>query len=100
MPIEGDRRSADAVIGAEGLEAIVEAETHLDDIQALERGIAAKQRDLGVAGVILLVADTRHNRAIIEGVPELGRRFPIGTRACLFAIAQGRDPGGDALVIL
>lgn len=100
MPIEGDRRSADAMIGVEGLEVLVEAETHIDDIQALERGIAAKQRDLGVARVILLVADTRHNRAIIEGVPELRRRFPIGTRACLFALTQGRDPGGDALVIL
>ncbi len=100
MPIEGDRRSADAVIGLEALEVMVEAETHLDDIQALERGIAAKQRDLGIARVILLVADTRHNRAIIEGVPELRRRFPIGTRACLFALAADRDPGGDALVIL
>ena len=100
MPIEGDRRSADAVIGLEALEAMVEAETHLDDIQALERGIAAKQRDLGVGRVILLVADTRHNRAVIEGVPELRRRFPIGTRACLFALAAGRDPGGDGLVIL
>lgn len=100
MPIEGDRRSADALMDGERLEAIVEAETHLDDIQALERGIAGKLRDLGVKRVILLVADTRHNRAVIARVPELRRRFPIGTRACLAALAQGRDPGGDGLVIL
>lgn len=100
MPIEGDRRSADALIEGATFEIIVEAETHLDDIQALERGIAGKQRDLGVARVILLVADTRHNRAVIARLPELLRRFPVGTRACLAALAAGRDPGGDALVIL
>ncbi len=100
MPIEGDRRSADALMDCAEFEAIVEAETHLDDIQALERGIAGKQRDLGVARVILLVADTRHNRTVIARVAELRRRFPIGTRACLAALASGRDPGGDALVIL
>lgn len=100
IPIEGDRRSADAVIDGEGLEAIVEAETHLDDIQALERGIAGKQRDLGVVRVILLVADTRHNRAVVAQVPELRLRFPVTTRACLAALARGRDPGGDALVLL
>lgn len=100
MPIPGDRRSADAVIEATGFEAIVEAETHLADIQVLERGIAGKQRDLGVDRVILLVADTRHNRAVIQRVPELRRRFPIATRACLAGLAHGRDPGGDALVVL
>lgn len=100
MPIEGDRRSADALIEGATFEIIVEAETHLDDIQALERGIAGKQRDLGVARIILLVADTRHNRAVIARVPELRRRFPVGTRACLAALAAGRDPGGDGLVIL
>lgn len=100
IPIEGDRRSADAVLDAGGSDILVEAETHLADIQQLERGIGGKQRDLGIGRVILLVADTRHNRAVIDRVPELSRQFPIGTRACLFALALGRDPGGDALVVL
>jgi transcriptional regulator with XRE-family HTH domain len=100
IPIEGDRRSADAVLDAGGSDVLVEAETHLADIQLLERGIGGKQRDLGIGRVILLVADTRHNRAVIARVPERQRRFPIGTRACLMALAQGRDPGGDALVVL
>jgi transcriptional regulator with XRE-family HTH domain len=100
MPIEGDRRSADAVIEADGREALIEAETHLADIQALERGIAGKQRDLGVARVILLVADTRHNRTVISHVSELRARFPVGTRACLSALAQDRVPTADALVVL
>ena len=100
IPIAGDHRSADGLIGGPGFDVLVEAETHLHDIQALERAIAAKQRDLGVARVLLLVADTRHNRRVMDQTEELRRRFPIQTRACLVALARGRDPGGDALVIL
>lgn len=100
VPITGDGRSADAVIDGPGVDILVEAETHLDDIQALERSIAGKQRDLGIERVILLVADTRHNREVVGHAHELRRRFPLGTRACLAALSSGRDPGGDALVIL
>ena len=100
VPIPGDRRSADAVITGRGFEVMVEAETHLDDIQALERSIAAKQRDLGIDRIVLLVADTRHNRGVVSTVPELGRRFAISTRRSLAALSRERDPGGDALVIL
>lgn len=100
MPLIGDRRSGDAVIEGLEFEILVEAETHLDDIQALERTIAGKQRDLGIGRVILLVADTRHNREVVGHAHELRRRFPLGTRACLAALGRGRDPGTDALVIL
>ena len=100
MPIEGDRRSADAVIDSTGWVALVEAETRVDDVQALERKINLKQRDLALGRVILVVADTRHNRAVVERVPALKERFPVSTRACLAALGVGRDPGGDALVIL
>lgn len=100
MPIIGDRRSADALVAGDQLEVLIEAETHLGDIQGLERSVAAKQRDLGVGRAILLVADTRHNRAVIARVPELGLHFPVGTRACLAALAHNRDPGGDGLVVL
>lgn len=100
VPITGDRRSADAVIDGPGVDILVEAETHLEDVQALERTIATKLRDLGLDRVILLVSDTRHNRAVIRSVEELHRRFPVGTRACLAALGRGRDPGGDGVVII
>ena len=100
MPIEGDRRSADAVIDAPKLAALIEAETRIDDVQALERRISLKQRDLRLPRVILVIADTRHNRDVIARVPALRERFPVTTRACLSALAHGRDPGGDALVII
>lgn len=100
IPIEGDRRSADAVVDGSGITAMVEAETRVDDIQALERRLGAKSRDLGINRVILLVADTRHNRAVVSNNRAIRDRFPVSTRACLAALGAGRDPGGDALVFL
>ena len=107
MPIPGDLRSADGVARISGATAaengptvIVEAETRLDDVQAVERRIRAKQRDLGADRAILLVADTRHNRAVIDGTPALREAFPIGTRACMAALGRGVDLGGDCLVVL
>jgi hypothetical protein len=99
IPIPGDRRAADATAVGRSLEAIVEAETRLGDVQATERRARAKARDLGLARVILLVADTRHNRRVIAETG-LAERFPIATRACLRALARDEDPGGDALVVL
>ena len=103
IPLPGDLRSADGVVGlapAGNFGAIVEAETRLHDVQATERRLRAKQRDLGTPRAILLVADTRHNRRVIAAVPEIRRQFPIGTRTCLAALKAGRDPGADCLVIL
>jgi transcriptional regulator with XRE-family HTH domain len=100
MPIPGDLRSADGVVATEDFGAIVEAESRLDDVQAAERRVRSKQRDLGLPRAILLVADTRHNRRVIDQVPALRREFPIDTRRCMAALSRGDDPGGDCLVIL
>jgi transcriptional regulator with XRE-family HTH domain len=100
VPLRGDMRSADIVVDGPNVEAMIEAETRLNDLQATERRARVKQRDFGIKRLILLVADTRHNRAVLEAHPELVERFPITTRACLLALRDGRDPGGDALVII
>ena len=100
IPIAGDPRSGDGLISGTFGDVLVEAETHLGDVQATERRVAAKARDLGADRVILLVADTRHNRGVLQLHPELRDRFPIGRRACLLALARAVDPGGDALVLL
>ena len=60
----GDGRPRRCLIG-------VEAETRLRDLQALQRRLALKRRDGGVDRVILLVADTRSNRAILLGADSL-----------------------------
>jgi transcriptional regulator with XRE-family HTH domain len=100
IPIPGDLRSTDGVAEGRTFDATIEAETRLDDVQAVERRLRTKQRDLGTNRAILLVADTRHNRAVVRAIPDLSEQFPIGTRACLAALARGEDPGGDCLVIL
>ena len=100
IPIAGDRRSGDAVIDFGAVDALIEAETRLSDVQLIERRASAKQRDLGLSRLILLVSDTRHNRAVLRLHPELRSRFPIDTRLCLSRLQRGEDPGGDCLVIL
>jgi transcriptional regulator with XRE-family HTH domain len=100
IPVPGDLRSADGVATGADFDAVVEAETRLGDVQATERRLRSKQRDLGTSRAILLVADTRHDRGVIAALPQLRRQFPVGTRAALAALGTGRDPGADCLVIL
>lgn len=103
MPIPGDLRCADGVVdrlGRAGPLVMVEAETRVDDVQALVRRVRIKQRDLGATSVILLLSDTRHHRALVRSEPGLTLEFPVSPRACLRTLAHGRDPGGDAILLL
>ena len=100
LPIPGDLRAIDAVIRGVGFRILVEAETRLNDVQEILRKIHAKQRDSGCERVILLLADTRHNRRMVASSPELRRAFPLGTRMTLAALGAGRDPGGNAIVFI
>src|SRR5689334_882973 len=85
----GDLRAWDAVItgfatGSAGRRCGVEAETRPTDAQALDRKLALKIRDGGVAVVILVLADTRHNRAFLRGAGRaLRARFPGDGRRAL-----------------
>jgi transcriptional regulator with XRE-family HTH domain len=100
MPIQGDRRAADAAIEGRFGFILVEAETRVTDIQAIERKAFLKARDFGARHVILLLNDTPHNRRVLSLHPELRERFPTSQRRCLLALGLGEDPGGNALVTL
>jgi hypothetical protein len=104
MPITGDLRSADGTLAVRAeygpADVLIEAETHLDDIQLVLRRGGAKQRDLGAKRFVLLVADTKHNREVIRRHPELREWFPVAPRRALAALAKGEDPGGDCLIVL
>jgi transcriptional regulator with XRE-family HTH domain len=99
LPIVGDLRAWDGVIGGQGWQVPVEAETVIDDGQALQRKLARKLRDGGFDHLILLVADTPRNRAALEATL-LRDSFPLAGRAVLSALRDGRDPGASGLVIL
>ena len=96
----GDLRAWDAVIRAPTWSVGVEAETRPSDLQALERRLALKQRDGEMPTIVLLLADTRHNRAIVAGTPDLADRYPVRSRAALASLEAGADPGGSALILL
>jgi transcriptional regulator with XRE-family HTH domain len=100
MPIAGDLRGADGVIDGDFGSILVEAEARVTDLQAVERKARLKQRDLGADRLILLIADTRNNRKVLDLHPELREHFPISQRMCLAALARGENPGGDCLVVL
>lgn len=98
---EPDRRAWDATAVLGRLRVAFEAETRLYDVQAQVRQIMAKFADGDAQRVILVVADTRHNRAVLAEVRELLRAdFPLDTKSVMAAMAAGRDPGANGIVII
>jgi transcriptional regulator with XRE-family HTH domain len=97
----GDQRAWDAVLLVGAAELAVEAETRPRDVQALQRRVALKRRDdPGASGVVLLLADTRHNRQLLREHGEALRAdFPIPAHEVLRALSGGRDPGGSGIVL-
>jgi hypothetical protein len=50
---------------------------------------------------MLLLANTRHNRALVRDHGEALRAdFPMSGSAILAALAAGRDPGGSGIVLV
>jgi hypothetical protein len=80
----------------------VEAETRPRDVQALQRRLASKRRDdPQIAGVVLLLANTRHNRALAkEHVEALRTDFPVSASTLMAALAGGRYPGGNGFILI
>jgi transcriptional regulator with XRE-family HTH domain len=100
IPIDGDLRAWDASIAGPGWTVYVDAETRIRDTQALERRTLLKQRDTGTDRVLLVVADTRSNRAILRSLPSSLIGATINGSTALAALQSGRDPGGCAVVML
>ncbi len=101
MPITGDQRAWDALIRGEDWRCGVEAETRPRDLQALERRLALKLRDGGVDWLVLLLLDSRHNRALVREHAELlQQRFPLPGRRALELLGAGVAPGASSLILL
>jgi hypothetical protein len=100
LPNASDLRSWDAVIAGGGLRTGVEVETVVGDVQALARRLALKRRDGGVHGLLVVVADTRRNRAVLRGYGGLLPDVPrIATRAVLGDLQAGRHPGSGLILL-
>jgi transcriptional regulator with XRE-family HTH domain len=97
----GDLRAWDALLSVGQVKVGVDAETRLRDFQAVDRRVMLKARDSRVDRVILLVADTRHNRDVLRALRGASlANYPIAPGSALAALAEGRDPGGNAIVVL
>lgn len=101
LPNHADLRAWDAVLALDPDPIPVEAETRLRDLQALERRNTTKLRDGGFDRLILLVADTANNRAVLRAYREVLRSsFPMDTRQMLASLRTGRTPQASGIVIL
>ena len=101
LPNAGDQRAWDALNRLGQRRVGVEAETRGRDAQALQRKLTLKRRDGGVDHVILLMADTRHNRSFLRAAGSGFRQdFPLPGRIALARLEAGVDPGGSAIILL
>lgn len=101
LPTAGDQRAWDALVLVSGARVGVEAETRARDSQALQRRLAVKRRDGGVDHLILLLANTRHNRAFMRVAGHgFMADFPIPGKDALARLEAGRDPLGSAIILL
>ncbi len=101
LPLPGDRRAWDAVLGLGGRRAGCEAETSLRDVQALERRLALKLRDGDVDVLVLLLADTAANRqGLAAHRQDLRALLPMDGRDVLACLRAGHLPQANGLVVL
>ena len=97
----GDPRAWDIFMRAGGRTAGVAAETRIRDLQALLRREHLKRADSGVDQLLILVANTKHNRQVLrEAGPILAHALPMRTRAMLAALKRGELPPADGLALL
>ena len=94
IPIPGDLRAVDILLRRGDVRVAIEVETRLVDLQAQIRAARLKARDAGADRLILAIAGTHANRAVlasarsaIEGGLETDTRYLLGS------LASGRDPG-------
>lgn len=101
MPNVGDLRAIDAAIREPGIDAGFELETRLGDGQGTARRTLLKQRDAGLAAIILVLPDTRHNRsAVAAAAPTLRAAFPLDSRQVLAALRAGQTPAANGILFV
>ena len=102
LPMEGDLRAWDGALSDRRALAFVEGEMRLGDMQALARRLGAKLRDNPRSRVLILVVrDSRHNRAVLADHREVLRQLlPLDSSGILRALRAGRLPTVSGLLVL
>jgi transcriptional regulator with XRE-family HTH domain len=95
-----EQRAWDAMLFGHGRRTGIELEMRIRDAQALERRINLKRQDDPVDAFVLLVADSKHNRQLLEAHPSL---FPglsrITFRELTRQLRAGRHPPSCLVVV-
>jgi len=101
IPLPGDLRAVDVLLGSELARIAVEVLTRLADLQAQIRSAQLKARDIGATRLILVIAATHANRnALASARSALLNSFDLDSRRLLADLAAGRDPGRDGIIML
>ena len=103
LPGVGEQRAWDGlIVGLLGGATIpLDADTRLLDVQAQSRRIALKRRDAGVDAVLWVIAGSSANRRAVDlAGTALFVDYPVSQRSALGALAEGRHPGGSAVILL
>ena len=102
LPIPRDQRAWDITLGLAGGVAAVEAETRPRDVQSLLRRLSIKLRDdRTIDRLVLLLANTRHNRTLLRQYrEEVVTGFPATPVDVRAALAQGRLPEANGVLLL
>ena len=95
-----EQRAWDAMLFSDDGHTGVELEQRLHDVQAQTRRIMLKWRDSGADRLLLLIANTSHNRAVLETFPEYFVELPaLAADDVMAAISRGeRPPTGYVLI--
>jgi transcriptional regulator with XRE-family HTH domain len=104
LPVSRDpreRRAFDALLSRGSARVGTEAITRLTDVQAQVRAVTLKQEAGGVSPVILVLADTRHNRwALRAASATLDPAFPLSPRIVFAALRAGQRPPANGRVVV
>jgi transcriptional regulator with XRE-family HTH domain len=95
-----ERRAWDADLLGSGARTTIELEMRLHDAQAQERRISLKRRDDPSDHFLLLVADTRTNRAVLRSHPDLFSDLPRLRQSQVVAALEAGEHPGSGLVLV
>lgn len=101
LPTTGDRRAWDLLLRLPSQLIGVEAETRIRDMQRLVRHVHERERDGGADVILLVLADSRTNRGLVNELYEaLGPNYATSPRLLLKCLRAGQPLPGPGVVLL
>jgi transcriptional regulator with XRE-family HTH domain len=105
LPGAGEQRAWDKLLRLVGetTRCLVGAdiESRVWDVQALVRRTRLRERDGRVDHILLVLADTAHNRRVVDELrAALGPDYATSPRAILRALREGRPLAGSGVVLI